>query len=103
MIGSLEAWTSDAAARARHRGLVESVSVKVTIPKHAGGGFVIDFDGDRTIGQFVVWPNGALEASAVEIDTEDRFYFKNVVSAEMEELNSVFDELVRVLSNREAR
>lgn len=95
MIGNLGDWFAQARERAHVLGLPVSVSIEATEPQHARGGRVLDLDGDRVVGQFIVWPNGAVEMSALEVETAERFLFKDATVQHVTDLDGLFDELVR--------
>jgi hypothetical protein len=101
MIVDLLAWASLAGARAR-RGLADKIAIKATPPAHAGSGYVFDFDGVRVIAQFIVWPSGATEASAIKVETGQRAYFSDAAASNMEELDREFDTFLRAVAQLES-
>jgi hypothetical protein len=102
VIGDLETWAVGVVARAGRGDHEPSLKIKVTPPGHPNGGWVFDFDGNRVIAQFCVWPNGYTDVSFAEIATDAPMSIKTVVVTEMSSLNDVFDDFLRVITKLEA-
>lgn len=49
-------------------------AVTVTLPIGRETGFVVDVNGKRVIAQFIVWPDGTMEATAGSIADRQVFY-----------------------------
>lgn len=103
MIGNIRDWFAGARERARGLGLPDSVSIEATEPRHTAGGLVVDLDGDRVVGRFIVWPNGAVELSALEVETAARILFKDATVQHVADLDHLFDELMRVMARVETQ
>lgn len=103
MIGNVSAWFESVGGRARGVGVPLSVSIKVTEPPHVRGGYVVDMDGAKAIAQFILWPNGAVEASALSVDTAERVFFKDASVQQVSDLDVEFDELARVVARLETQ
>lgn len=96
----IAAWTLNASALARER--MGGVAATITSPLHADSGYVLDLDGERVMAQFIVWPSGAVEASAVVVATNERVYFKDATAADMQALDALLDDLLRFVADIEA-
>lgn len=49
-------------------------AVSVKLPDRAAGGYVINIDSARVVGQFIVWTTGAMEATAGAVADGQIFY-----------------------------
>jgi hypothetical protein len=99
--GDIGGWIAGAGARARLSGVPNTVAIRVTGPKHAGGGHLLDFDGERVFGQFIVWPNGSVEGSGIAVATGERAYFRDGLVNDVAELDRLLDEFVIALTKVE--
>ena len=92
---------SNLAARLRITDLWrEAVTVKPS--EHPTTGSVIDVDGDHVIGQFVLWPTGAIEASALAIEDGEQFYFDSGSDLDLGGVEERWTQFVSAISKVEA-
>ncbi len=70
---AVDRWASTAVAQV-HETDVWKEAVTLRQAEYAGSGAVIDIDGRCVIGQFILWPSGSIEASALAIADERQFY-----------------------------
>jgi hypothetical protein len=96
MMTDFTAWASSAGAVARKRGLPDHITMKVSLSAYSRGGCVLDFDSDHVIAQFVVWPSGATEGSAIKVATEAQTFWHGQVSG-IEELDKAFADFLRAI------
>lgn len=93
MIGDLTQWA--AAARSLAVALLgPRPRVTLTAPAHPRASYVLDIDGGRGIGQFIVWPGGATEATILDIATELPVYFDATPATDVAELDARFRAFV---------
>ncbi len=97
------AWGFAALDRARQYDFGGKVIIKSAPPSHPDGGYVIDLDGDRVISQIVVWPSGATEITAMNVDTGQQEFIQHAVVLGLAELESLFDDFLRKVANIERR
>lgn len=91
---NITAWCERVLRQANDLGLPSSMSARLTAADRVGAGHVLDFDGDRVIAQFIVWPNGAVEASAIAVETETEVLFRSAVVDDVAGLDSLLGELL---------
>ena len=95
-------WVARAAALLRSDE-VWSEAVAVTPPTHDRAAHVVDVDGQHVIAQFVLWPSGAFEASALTVDDGERFYFNSQPDADAHSLSKAWREFVEAITHAEVR
>lgn len=90
MTDDLTQWVS--VARSRAAALLEpaGVRVKLTLPAHPRASHVLDVDGGRGVGQFIVWPDGATEATILDLVTEQPVYFDATPATDLSDLDARF-------------
>ena len=94
-------WASDLAARLRITDLWQE-AVTVTPSENPTRGSVIDIDGNHVIAQFVLWPTGAIEASALAVEGGEQFYFDSVSDLDLCGVEEHWTQFVCAISKVEA-
>jgi hypothetical protein len=90
MIGDLTQWASAALSRAAALLTPCGVRVALTPPAHPRASHVLDTDGGRIVGHFIVWPDGATEATILDVATEQPVYFDSAPATDLVELDARF-------------
>lgn len=90
MTDKLTRWASLARSRAVTMLAPAGARVTLTLPAHPRASHVLDVDGGRGIGQFIVWPDGAIEATILDIVTEQPVYFDATPATDLSELDARF-------------
>lgn len=70
---NLVTWCTARATELRRLATWET-AVSVALPDREHAGCVINVDGRHVIGQFIVWPTGAMEATAASVETGQMRY-----------------------------
>lgn len=68
------------------------LGIRVVLAPRArpGTSRVLEFDGDHVLGNFEVWPDGATEATLLDIVTGQPVYFDAATAAALSELDARF-------------
>ncbi len=95
----LEAWAKTTPQQIR--AALPNVAVKISVqpPTQPRGAYTICTDSERALGQFIVWPDGAVEATVLEVVSGQTTMVRHFRCKTHKSLNAAFSTFFRAFAS----